>query len=282
MPEKIQIKKGDRYGKLTLTWRDEFRREWSRNDRVRYVECVCDCGNIFRTRLSSLRGWKTATCWCRLYKHWMCNTRIYKSYTNAKDRCENPKNYKYKDYWWRWIKFLRSNFEEFYADMGVEYEQHVKEHWEKNTTIDRIDVNWNYCKENCRRATKKEQSRNKRNNISFTFEWKEYSSISEFCEVTWQNAHTISTRINRDWMTIEEAITIEVWSIEPKWKQVKYKWKIYPSISALCREVWMNKNTVFVRMFREGMSLEDAIETPINEKTKNITKALDKKTTNNA
>jgi hypothetical protein len=46
--------------------------------------------------------------------------------------------------------------------MWESYEIHVKEYWEKNTTIDRINPNLNYCKENCRWATWKEQSLNKR------------------------------------------------------------------------------------------------------------------------
>lgn len=49
--------------------------------------------------------------------------------------------------------------------MWKSYESHVKEFWEKNTTIDRIDTDWDYCKDNCRRATMKEQQNNRRNNL---------------------------------------------------------------------------------------------------------------------
>lgn len=211
------------------------------------------------------------------FKHWLSKSMIYKKFKRAQDRCK-PNYKKHEDYYDRWIKFLRDSFEEFYNDMNESYEQHCKEFWPENTTLDRINSDGPYCKENCRRATREEQSRNRRPCKKFIFEWKEYSSISEFCEATWQNAHTISTRINRDWMTIEEAVTITPNSMPKKWRQVEYKWKIYSSISALCREVWVNKNTVFVRMLREWMSLKEAIETPINKNIQRISqKVLDKK-----
>ncbi len=49
--------------------------------------------------------------------------------------------------------------------MGEGYISHVCEYWEKDTTIDRIDVDWDYCKDNCRRATMREQQNNRSNNL---------------------------------------------------------------------------------------------------------------------
>ena len=59
-------------------------------------------------------------------------------------------------------KSLWNSFEEFKNDMYESYLAHVKEYWEKDTTIDRIDPNKDYCKENCRWATIKEQAINKK------------------------------------------------------------------------------------------------------------------------
>lgn len=75
-----------------------------------------------------------------------------------KQRCNNKNTKAYKDYWWRWITYdpRREKFENFYEDMN--------KWWQQWLSIDRIDNNWNYCKENCRWATPWQQMRNTRRN----------------------------------------------------------------------------------------------------------------------
>jgi len=92
------------------------------------------------------------------------------------DRCFNARNPWYKNYWGRGITCLWWSIDEFTNDMYESYKEHIKKYWEKNTTLDRIDNNWNYCKENCRWATRIEQANNKNTNIWIIIDWKKYSS----------------------------------------------------------------------------------------------------------
>jgi hypothetical protein len=78
-----------------------------------------------------------------------------------KNRCMNRKCKEYNRYGGRGITLCErwNKFELFYEDMGIR---------PNGLSLDRIDNNKGYCKENCRWATREEQNRNKRNNTFLT------------------------------------------------------------------------------------------------------------------
>lgn len=82
--------------------------------------------------------------------------RFYWIWNAMKNRCDNPKFKQFKDYGGRGINYCDEwrNFKNFEADM--------KNGYEYGLTLDRIDTDKNYCKENCKWSTHKEQNNNKR------------------------------------------------------------------------------------------------------------------------
>lgn len=92
--------------------------------------------------------------------HGMNGTRLYATWQNMKNRCRNCHNPNYKDYGGRGITFCEewNSFLEF-------YKWAIANSYNENLTLDRIDVDGNYCPSNCRFVTRSVQSRNKRNNI---------------------------------------------------------------------------------------------------------------------
>lgn len=91
-----------------------------------------------------------------------------------------------------------NSFSEFYKDMWESYEAHVKEFGEYETTIDRIDANWDYCKENCRWATMKEQANNTSRCKKIIYNWVEYPSIVELSKAIWMSYNWVRRRIEHN------------------------------------------------------------------------------------
>lgn len=92
------------------------------------------------------------------YKHGSSATRLYKIWSNMKSRCNNSSIYDYKYYGGRGIKICKE-----WVDFTSFKDWAVQNGYAKNLTLDRIDVNGNYCPSNCRWVTRKVQSNNKRN-----------------------------------------------------------------------------------------------------------------------
>lgn len=115
--------------------------------------------------------------WCKCHrleekkwtKHWFQSIdnkelhRFYNIYCWIISRCRWT-SWKEAKRWYfdKGIKNLWNSFEDFKNDMYESYVDHVKKFWVKDTTIDRIISDWNYCKENCRWATCKEQTDNRK------------------------------------------------------------------------------------------------------------------------
>lgn len=91
-------------------------------------------------------------------------------FQNIRQRCTNPKMKSYKNYGGRGIKLLWDSYEEFERDMLSGYIEHLKEHGPTNTTLDCIDNDGPYSKENCRWATRLEQNNNTRWNRMVTID----------------------------------------------------------------------------------------------------------------
>lgn len=126
--------------------------------------CKCDCWNIVPRNYWNMKKWSVVSCWCikKAYDRWHINNRLYSIWQWIKSRCNYKWNIAYHRYWWRWIKLCekRNKFEWFLEDMLDSFEEWL--------TIDRINNDWAYCKENCRWATKSEQAYNRHPKYTFT------------------------------------------------------------------------------------------------------------------
>lgn len=163
---------GEKYGRLTII---EY---LGKNTKGRpMVKCRCDCKdhNVVDVCYYNIKYGNTKSCGCyrseyvanKNKTHGLRYCPIYDLWVVIKQRCYNTKCKDYKYYGNVGVGMSESwqSFENFYDDMYKSYLNHVEKYGKKNTSLDRIDPNGNYCKENCRWATWKEQndSSHKRN-----------------------------------------------------------------------------------------------------------------------
>lgn len=216
MPGKEDISNeiGKKYNLLTIIKDLGSKRTSSGKCVMRYVLVKCECGKEFEVRLLSIRNENTISCGCiirqayrkyglKIKKHHKSKTKEHNRWWDMIARCYCKGSKAYKYYGKRGITVCKEwieSFDNFIEDMGLPpTEKH---------TIDRIDVNGNYCKENCRWATMKQQSINRRNNNKIEYNG-ENLTLSQWSEKLNFNHSILGKRLKRGW-TFEKAILTPV------------------------------------------------------------------------
>ncbi len=159
---------GQRFGRLIAE-----KHAGTSKHRTALWSCRCDCGNVLTVLSRSLVARKTQSCGCfmrevagnNLKTHGLSRdgsggiSRLYKIWIGMKSRCFRNADTRYKEYGGRgiticpeWLEF--PSFHKWATNNG--YEEHL--------SIERKNVNGNYCPENCTWIPMSEQSKNTRHN----------------------------------------------------------------------------------------------------------------------
>lgn len=209
-----EIKKdltGKKFARLTVIELDLNKTE--KSGRTYWIcKCECDSGIIKSVRGDSLTCGTVKSCGCLKKEqdktnlghttHGLSKTRFYNIYLSMMARCHNANTQKYKVYGARGIKVCNEwlEFENFHKDMYDSYLEHIEQYGEKDTTIDRIDVDGNYEPENCRWATIKEQGLNKQNTLYYSINGvtKPFREWCDIFNIDYKKAHSRLKRYNID------------------------------------------------------------------------------------
>jgi len=157
---------GTKFGRLTVVG-DGERVVNKGNGYLSTSMVLCDCGTSKTVRNTSLRNGRTVSCGCLQREkasalsssratHGKSSSRAFHSWCAMRQRCYYAPHKDFNSYGGRGIIVCdrwKDSFQNFYDDMGDP---------PKGLSLDRIDTNGNYSKENCRWADSRTQALTKR------------------------------------------------------------------------------------------------------------------------
>lgn len=190
---------GKRYERLLVVARAP---NASASDTNARWHCKCDCGRMVTAYGQDLAKGKHKSCGClnatQHFKHGRAGTRIYQVWKQIFQRCENPNSDAYKNYGARGITVDPSwrDFEIFIKDMGE---------CPDGMSIERINNDGPYCKDNCKWATMKMQQNNSRHNLRLRAFGRE-QTLAQWVDEFKIPRDRVRSRLRYGW-TLERALT---------------------------------------------------------------------------
>lgn len=205
---------GQRFGRLTVIEKSPSRR----GDKT-WWSCKCDCGSTLEVWSVYLRNGTTKSCGC--LNREMCSARLkayrkrngadgrsknrlHSIWAGMKERCLSPGSHAYALYDGRGITVCdewRNSFDAF-RDWALTHG------YSEDLSIDRIDVDGDYCPENCRWADAITQSNNTRCNHMLTYSGRTMS-VSRWAVEIGISRGTLVSRLSAGW-SVQQAIETPV------------------------------------------------------------------------
>lgn len=180
----------------------------------------------------------------------------YRTWCHLRARCKNPNDRAYARYGGRGISYCPTweSFDQFYADMGPK--------GDPKNSLDRIDNEKGYSKENCRWTDARTQCRNKCNTGKFTARGVT-ASLIEWSEILGWPRTIIRGRMV-DGMSFEQAIDTPYTSAPPIRQLEAFgiiaPLKLWSEVSGI------DMRTILSRVRRDGMTPEVAVTRPIRNR----------------
>lgn len=179
LTDRKHLEKGEQFGYWTIM-HETTPSSNQTTKRIRMFACKCQCGSKRAIRMQDLTRGASTQCGCMQeelsrkanLKHGFRQTRLHQLFQNMLNRCQNPKNKRYKDYGGRGIKVCDEWREGGLAVFG---KWAVDNGYKEGLQIDRKNNNKGYNPKNCRFITQKENVNNMSTNLYVYHKNKRYS-----------------------------------------------------------------------------------------------------------
>ncbi len=235
-----------------------------RGEKYGLFKCLeCEEQTIKEIEIRSVKRGHTKSCGCLLKKHGLCYTVEYLAWKHMNSRCYNPNNKDYPDYGKRGIEVCprwKNHPKVFIQDMGLKPSPEL--------SVERRNVNGNYCPENCYWGTNEQQANNRTNNRIEKYKGRE-QTLSRWCKELNLNYGLVNARLNQCKWSVEKAFETPVMpsKCDDRCKKVTIRGE-----TKLLRD-WLKMYKVSRRTYcdrvRKGQSIEEAITTTPRPKRKN-------------